>query len=98
MADISLTVQGIKSLVFYAYMISTEKIEKLRRWYSLKAIMILNCIEVVFWIALIAINCMSVKACSGAGCTVSGLTIMLGFLLAYVVSVYSRNITHFLGF
>jgi hypothetical protein len=98
MSNISLTVQGIKSLVFYAYMIGTEKIEKLRRWYSLKAIMILNCIEFVFWIALIAINCMSVKACSGAGCTVSGLTIMLGFLLAYVVPVFSRSITHFLGF
>lgn len=63
-------------------MIGTEKVEKLRRWYSLKAIMILNCIELVFWIALIAINCMSVKACSGLGCTLSGLTIMLGFLLA----------------
>jgi hypothetical protein len=66
-------------------MIGTEKVERLRRWYSLKAIMILNCIEFVFWIALIAINCISVKVCSGLGCTLSGLTIALGFLLAYVM-------------
>ena len=63
-------------------MIGTEKIEKWRRWYSLKAVMILNCIEFVFWIALIAINILGTKACSGLGCTLSGLTIALGFLLA----------------
>jgi len=65
-------------------MIGTEKIEKWRRWYSIKAVMILNCVEVVFWIALIVINCMSVNVCSGLGCTLSGLTIFLGFVLAYV--------------
>lgn len=63
-------------------MIGTERFEKLQRWYSIKAVMILNCVEFVFWIALIAINCMSVKFCSGLGCTLSGLTIALGFLLA----------------
>jgi hypothetical protein len=62
-------------------MIGTEKVEKLRKWYSLKAIMILNTIECVFWLVLIVISCMSVQACSGLGCTLSGLTIMFGFLL-----------------
>jgi hypothetical protein len=62
-------------------MIGTEKVEKLRKWYSLKAIMVLNTIECVFWLVLIIISCMSVQACSGLGCTLSGLTIMFGFLL-----------------
>jgi hypothetical protein len=62
-------------------MIGTERIEKLRRWYSLKAIMILNIIDVVFWFVLIIISCMSAKRCSGLGCTLTGLTILLGFLL-----------------
>jgi hypothetical protein len=62
-------------------MIGTEKVEKLRKWYSLKAIMVLNTIECIFWLVLIIISCMSVKACSGLGCTLSGLTIMLGFFL-----------------
>jgi hypothetical protein len=66
-------------------MIGTEKVAKLRKWYSLKAIMILNTIECVFWLVLIIISCMSVKRCSGLGCTVSGLTIMFGFLLLYVL-------------
>jgi len=62
-------------------MIGTEKIERFRKWYSLKAIMILNIIECVFWLVLIIISCMTVKTCSGLGCTLSGLTIMLGFFL-----------------
>lgn len=65
-------------------MIGTERFERLQRWYSMKAIAILNCIEFVFWIALIAINIRGTKACSGLGCTLSGLTIALGFLLAQV--------------
>ena len=65
-------------------MIGTEKVAKFRKWYSLKAIMILNTIECVFWLVLIMISCMSVKACNGLGCTLSGLTIMFGFLLLYV--------------
>lgn len=63
-------------------MIGTERVQKLRRWYSLKAVMILNCIEFVFWIALIAINILGVQRCGGLGCTLSGITIALGFLLA----------------
>lgn len=63
-------------------MIGTERYEKLQRWYSIKAVTILNCIEFVFWIALIVVNIMGVQQCSGLGCTLSGLTIMLGFLLA----------------
>jgi hypothetical protein len=60
----------------------TERIERLQRWYSIKAVMILNCIEFVFWVALVVINGMSVNVCSGLGCTLSGITIALGVVLA----------------
>lgn len=72
-------------------MIGTEKVEKLRKWYSLKAIMVLNTIECVFWLVLIVISCMSVQACSGLGCTLSGLTIMFGFLLLLVSPSHPRT-------
>jgi hypothetical protein len=65
-------------------MIGTEKVERLRKWYSLKAIMIINIIECVFWLVLIIISCMSAQRCSGLGCTLTGLTILFGFLLLQV--------------
>lgn len=52
----------------------------------MKAYMILNMVEFVFWVAAIAICIMGMKSCSGVGCTYTGILIAMSFILAYVLS------------
>jgi hypothetical protein len=73
--------QSVKSLVVLAYEISTERFAKLRRFASMKAYMILNMIEFVFWVAAAVIGIMGMKSCSGTGCTYTGILIALAFVL-----------------
>jgi hypothetical protein len=63
--------------------VATEHIPIFYRFFSLKAFMILNIIEVVFWIAAVVLTAMSmIKGCTALGCTLSGLVIGLGSALA----------------
>ena len=73
----------MKSLVILSYVILTEKVEKLRRWASLRAYLILSVIEFAFWIALLAITGMSVsKFCDGANCGLGVVVMLLAIALA----------------
>jgi hypothetical protein len=67
-----------------AYVVSTDYFERLHRWSSLRAYMILSMVEFVFWVAAIAISIMGMKSCSGAGCTYTGILIAFAFLLVQV--------------
>lgn len=74
--------QSAKSLVIVTYQVCTDHISGLRKWRSLKANMILNIIETVFWIAAIVMTIMRmVKSCDGLGCILSGVVVGLGAIL-----------------
>lgn len=67
--------QSAKSLVIIAYQVFSKKFNK---WYSLKANAILNCLEVLFWAAVVFMGVQShLQSCNGIQCTlgwtVSGL-------------------------
>ena len=67
------------------YEVGSEHVKALQRIYSLKAFMILNVIEVAFWIAAIVLTVMSmVKSCVGLSCTLNGVIIGVAAVLAYV--------------
>lgn len=75
--------QAAKSLVIISYQLMTENIKALHRYASLKAFLILDVLEVGFWIAAIVLTVMGmVKTCTGLNCTLSGVVIGLAVVLA----------------
>ncbi|WRT63895.1 uncharacterized protein IL334_000821 [Kwoniella shivajii] len=68
-----------KSLIILQYEILTEHFKWFRRWYSIKAFLILNIIEVVFWIAAIVLTAKGMidTACSGLNCTLNPVVIAI---------------------
>jgi hypothetical protein len=75
--------QAAKSLVIISYQLMTENIKALHRYASLKAFLILDVLEVGFWIAAIVLIVMGmVKTCTGLNCTLSGVVIGLAVVLA----------------
>jgi hypothetical protein len=78
-----LEVQGAKSLIIITYQILSHKYNK---WVSLKAYMILNSLEVVFWAAvafmMIQVN---LKFCMGTNCILSWAVCGVGGTLRYVL-------------
>jgi hypothetical protein len=69
-----------KSIVILLYELLTEHVHALRRWQSLKAYMILSCMEVVFWIAVPVLMIMAwVKDhWKGTTATLGGVIVGLG--------------------
>ncbi|KAJ5770596.1 uncharacterized protein N7511_002647 [Penicillium nucicola] len=51
----------VKSGVFMAYQIMTSHMDRLKRWGSTKAYMILNIIDTVFWFALFVLTIMGTQ-------------------------------------
>jgi len=61
--------QGAKSIVVLAYQLSTSHVASLRKWASLKAYAILNCLEILFWFVVIILGLMGVtRFCMGTSC------------------------------
>lgn len=73
--------QSVKSLVVLAYEICTERIPKFRRFGSLKAYSILNCIEVVFWIVAVAMTGMGLGRSTGTTKALGAIILILGLAL-----------------
>ena len=75
--------QAAKSLLFMAYEVGTENVQALRRFGSLRAYMILNVVEVVFWIAAVALQMVMLNSgCKPTGCVLTGVVAVLAVLLA----------------
>ncbi|KAH7357039.1 hypothetical protein BKA65DRAFT_534786 [Rhexocercosporidium sp. MPI-PUGE-AT-0058] len=65
-----------KSFIIIAYQILSKKYNK---WFSLKANMILNCLEIVFWAAVVFMGVQAnLQSCVGVHCTLSWVTCVLG--------------------
>ncbi|KAJ5606820.1 hypothetical protein N7537_003439 [Penicillium hordei] len=72
----------LKSAVFMAYQIMTTHMDRLKRWASTKAYMILNIIDTVFWFALFIITIMGTTgSTSGSSRALGGITATLVFFL-----------------
>ncbi|KAI8662259.1 hypothetical protein NCS56_01029500 [Fusarium sp. Ph1] len=74
--------RAVKSIVFLIYQLLTDKVDRFRKWRSLKAYAILNTMEIVFWFVVIIITFMGIsRFCQGASCAFAWFVALNGFLL-----------------
>jgi hypothetical protein len=59
----------------------TEHRERFRKWASTKANAVLNCLEIVFWLAVLVVTGMGVGRASGAAVAVSALVLVTAIIL-----------------
>ncbi|KAG5657380.1 hypothetical protein KAF25_005944 [Fusarium avenaceum] len=77
--------KSIKSYVFLAYEHFTQKVDRFKRFGSLKTNAILNTIDVVFWMVVMGLAfSMVTKVCIGANCAVGVLVGLVSLLVALV--------------
>ncbi|KAI0177068.1 hypothetical protein BJ166DRAFT_572935 [Pestalotiopsis sp. NC0098] len=84
---------GAKSLAILAYELITEHWSRARRWASLKANTILNCLEILFWAAIAYLAIASnISSCVSIGCTLNwvivALAIITSIVAAYAAAVF----------
>ncbi|KAJ5295818.1 hypothetical protein N7508_010639 [Penicillium antarcticum] len=69
---------GAKSLVIILYQLLTEHVSRFRRWASLKANLILNSLEIVFWAAVVFLVLQAnLQVCVGTSCALGWVVIVL---------------------
>ncbi|KAG7138930.1 hypothetical protein HYQ45_003976 [Verticillium longisporum] len=83
---------GAKSLIIIFYQLATEHIARFRRWSSLKAFAIFNCLEIVFWGAVIFLVMQgNLQRCEGTGCILNwivfGVSIVISILSSWVAVI-----------
>ncbi|KAF7523260.1 hypothetical protein G7054_g11834 [Neopestalotiopsis clavispora] len=83
---------GAKSLGFLAYELLSEYWGPCKRWASLKANTILNCLEILFWaaIAFLAIQT-NIQSCVGVSCTINWVIVTFAIITS-CVSAYAAAI------
>jgi hypothetical protein len=83
--------QSIKSGLFLTYEIVTMKVDKFKRFGSLKAYAVLNSLDVFFWAAVMGFSFKSVDTvCSGANCAIGVVTGLMALVNSYV-TILSRT-------
>ena len=67
-----------------SYQVLSEHVHAFKKWASLKAYVILNALEIVFWaaVAFLMIQANS-QFCVGLSCTLSWIVIVLAIILRY---------------
>lgn len=74
--------QAVKTLVFITYQLLSEHTERFAKWKSLKANLILNSIEPVFWLTLVILKFMGIsRFCSGGGCAVTWIITLVAITI-----------------
>ena len=63
------------------YQLLTEHIRRYRKWASTKANAILNCMEVVFWLAVLIVTGTTVGGGPGATAALSALVLIIAIVL-----------------
>lgn len=69
-------------MVFLAYIILSEHMERFQRWTSLKAYMILSIIECLFWFVAMGIMATALRSCNGTTCALGGVIVAICVILA----------------
>ncbi|KAL2104694.1 hypothetical protein VUR80DRAFT_9851 [Thermomyces stellatus] len=76
---------SIKSLVVLTYQLLTEYNERFQKWASLKANMVLNIIEVIFWAVVMGLTFQAnARICIGASCAVTWVVAVLCLVLLFL--------------
>jgi len=74
-------------LIIILYQVVTGHSARFHKWASLKANMILNCLEVVFWGAVVFLGIQAnMNYCVGTNCTLSWVVCIIGGTLSTVAS------------
>ncbi|CAH0051855.1 unnamed protein product, partial [Clonostachys solani] len=83
--DMMAIAMGAKSLVVVAYQLLSEHVAQWKRFASLKANLILNSLEIVFWaaVAFMAIQS-NTRSCSGASCGLGWGVLVIAILIRFV--------------
>jgi hypothetical protein len=64
--------------VIILYQLFTEHVSRFHRWASLKAYLILNSLEIVFWAAVVFLVMQAnLQMCVGTGCALGWVVIVL---------------------
>ncbi|CRL29046.1 unnamed protein product [Penicillium camemberti] len=85
---------GAKSLVIILYQLLTEHVSSLQRWASLKAYLILNSLEIVFWGAVVFLVLQAnLQVCVGTGCALGWVVIVLSANMNFL-SVYTTIVSY----
>ncbi|KAI1061441.1 hypothetical protein LB507_011270 [Fusarium sp. FIESC RH6] len=83
--DIMAITMSIKSFFFLAYEFSTEKIDRFKRFGSLKAYAILNTLDILFWMVVMGLTFSGVsRICVGANCGIGVCVALVALLNAFV--------------
>ncbi|KAI7759220.1 hypothetical protein LZL87_008597 [Fusarium oxysporum] len=84
-SDIMAITMSLKSYAFLAYEHVTQKVDKFKRFGSLKANAILNTMDIVFWAVVmgLAFN-MATQVCIGANCAIGILVVLVALVVAFV--------------
>lgn len=90
--------QAAKSVVFLVYQILSQHMQAFRRWASLKAYVIINGMEIVFWAAVAFLTIQSaIQVCVAPTCFLTWGIVALAINMRYVVIVpgwYSKRKTN----
>ncbi|THZ20554.1 hypothetical protein D6C91_04709 [Aureobasidium pullulans] len=85
-SDTMAIVMGVKTIVVITYQLLTTHMSSLKRFRSTKAYLILNSLEVVFWLAVMVLTGMGMsRYCQGSYC---GISVVI-LLLALVIMTFS---------
>ena len=81
-AEIMTIAMGAKSMIVLGYQLLTQHVDRFRKWESPLANMILNVLEVMFWlvVAVLKIQAMQ-RFCEGTACSLSAVVVVVAFLL-----------------
>ncbi|CAJ0538533.1 Ff.00g065940.m01.CDS01 [Fusarium sp. VM40] len=76
-----------KSLIILLYQLLSEHVQAFKKWSSLKAYVILNALEIVFWgaVAFMMIQA-NLKFCEGFTCILSWIVCVLGIIMSTIAS------------
>ncbi|KAI5244014.1 hypothetical protein E4T42_07257 [Aureobasidium subglaciale] len=81
-SDTMAIVMGVKTIVVIAYQLLTSHVGSLKRWRNSKVYLVLNCLEVMFWLAVVVLTSMGMQRfCEGAYCGISVVIILLALVM-----------------
>ncbi|RMJ04640.1 hypothetical protein CDV36_014688 [Fusarium kuroshium] len=76
-----------KSLIIILYQILSDHVQAFKKWSSLKAYVILNALEIVFWGAVVFMMIQAnIKFCEELSCILSWIVVVLGIVMSTLAS------------
>ncbi|KAI1026553.1 hypothetical protein LB503_013373 [Fusarium chuoi] len=91
-SDIMAITMSLKTCAFLAYEYLTQKVDRLKRFGSLKANAILNTMDIVFWAVVMGLAfSMATRVCIGANCAI-GILVGLVALVVTIVNFWAAVI------